>query len=62
MVTRNKLGGSGGAAIWKALAGPPTSEGINHVKPLKGFRILIMRTSQTRLLGSAPLRLVFPQY
>jgi hypothetical protein len=29
---------------------------------LKGFRILIMRTSQTRLLGSAALRLVFPQY
>jgi hypothetical protein len=30
------------------------------VKPLKGFRVLIMRTSQTRLLGSAALRLMLP--
>jgi hypothetical protein len=31
MVTRNKLGGSGGAAIWKALAGPLTSsDAENH--------------------------------
>ncbi len=41
---------------------------ISHVKPLpaqslwraKGFRVLIMRTSQTRLLGSAAFRLMLP--
>ena len=30
------------------------------MKPLKGFSVLIMRTSQTRLLGSAALRLMLP--
>jgi hypothetical protein len=31
MITRNKLGGSGGAAMWKALAGSLThSDAENH--------------------------------
>ncbi len=41
MVTRNKLGGSGGAAIWKALADPLTSsDAENHRLAIKDGKAL----------------------
>ena len=41
MVTRNKLGGSGGTAIWKALADPlASSDAENHRLAIKGGKAL----------------------
>jgi hypothetical protein len=41
MVTRNKLGGTGGAAIWKALAGPlASSDAENHRLAIKDGKAL----------------------
>jgi hypothetical protein len=41
MVTRNKLGGSGGAAIWKALADPlASSDAENHRLAIKDGKAL----------------------